>query len=175
MSLELPEEVPVVGHPDFIVTRQPVVRNTKTGADLRSRVFGDYPVVDIEGKTTNLHSIVCTSFHGPRPCKNCVIHHKNENKRDARPENLEWVSRKEHSLRHGNALCSDARVRKPHPSFPLFPGQNRQWVKAVWDRQRKKSIPHYFGSVCADPTGEFALRRYREWERQPSTRDNSSD
>jgi len=35
-----------------------------------------------------------------------------------------------------------------------------QWRRDFWDRQKKRSVAYYFGSVVADPTGDNAAREF---------------
>ncbi len=42
-----------------------------------------------------VHQLVCEAFHGPRPSKDHVVSHKNENALDNRWDNLEWTTQKD--------------------------------------------------------------------------------
>lgn len=51
-----------------------------------------------------IHVVVCMTFHGPCPSKTHEVAHWNGNRRDNRPDNLRWTTRKENyadAIRHG--------------------------------------------------------------------------
>lgn len=75
-------------------------------------------------KNITVHSLVAATFIGPRP-EGMQCNHKNRNKTDNRPENLEYVTPSEnyrHALRNGhqpvrgsehwNAKLTEAKVRE---------------------------------------------------------------
>lgn len=39
-----------------------------------------------------VHILVCKTFHGRRPRRDSVVSHKDDNKENCRPDNLEWSS-----------------------------------------------------------------------------------
>lgn len=49
------------------------------------------------GVTKAVHQVVASAFQLPRDDHDEVIHHKNHNKRDNRPGNLEWTTKRENS------------------------------------------------------------------------------
>lgn len=55
----------------------------------------------LDGKTLLLHRYVYEQVHGPIP-EGFVVHHRNHNKLDNRIENLEAMSRLEHSRHHND-------------------------------------------------------------------------
>jgi hypothetical protein len=46
-------------------------------------------------KTIRVHEIICTAFHGPKPTDKHIVNHKDRNRVNNRPENLEWMTQKE--------------------------------------------------------------------------------
>jgi hypothetical protein len=50
------------------------------------------------GVTKAVHQVVASAFKLPRAKHHEVIHHRNHNKQDNRPENLEWTTRRENTL-----------------------------------------------------------------------------
>jgi hypothetical protein len=71
-----------------------------------------------------VHKIIALTFHGPLPTSDYEVNHKNTNKNDNRPDNLEyltWADHYEHTKRNGrvprgercgNAKLTDAKVRE---------------------------------------------------------------
>ncbi|ENV5883854.1 HNH endonuclease signature motif containing protein [Enterobacter kobei] len=74
------------------------VRNTKTGNVLSggiSKSTGYYKVslyVDEKVKTIEIHSLVCTAFHGTKPSKGYVVDHIDKNKLNNEASNLHWIT-----------------------------------------------------------------------------------
>ena len=82
----------------------------KLWSDISGRFIGEgkpntsgYRVVCRREGTVNVkrevHSILCAAYHGPRPL-NHQVNHKNTNKLDNTPSNLEWVTQTE-NMQHG--------------------------------------------------------------------------
>lgn len=78
---------------------------------------------------------------GKYPTKKQVIHHKNENKLDDRPENLQVMTRSEHSTHHktDREAAQRAKGRKPH---------TREWKEA--NSERMKGNKHVLGYRYTD-------------------------
>ena len=58
----------------------------------------------------SIHRMVALAYvHNPDPEKNLIVHHKNDNKFDYRPENLEWTTNKKNSSKgsKGNKINVD--------------------------------------------------------------------
>jgi hypothetical protein len=56
-----------------------------------SIIIGDHSAMRV-------HRLVCTAFHGNAPTPEHIVNHKDYNKKNNRPENLEWVSQRENIL-----------------------------------------------------------------------------
>lgn len=66
-----------------------------------------YLSIGQKNKTFNVHALVAAAFYGPRP-EGKEINHKNSNREDPSPENLEYVTHSE-NMRHG--LIAGNRLR----------------------------------------------------------------
>lgn len=51
-----------------------------------------YLVVDLCGKTYNLHRVVMLTWRGAPPSSHLEVNHKNFKREDARLRNLEWLT-----------------------------------------------------------------------------------
>lgn len=61
----------------------------------------DYKRIRLDKETTrDEHRIIMEEILGRKLTKDEIVHHKNENKKDNRPENLEVMTRKEHTKMH---------------------------------------------------------------------------
>lgn len=69
---------------------------------------GRYLRVTIDGRTKNVHVLICETWHGPRPT-GTQVSHLNENAHDNRPENLAWESPKQNMARRGYLQYSGER------------------------------------------------------------------
>lgn len=70
---------------------------------------GKYPAIFLNGKNVELHRFVWTEHYGEIP-KNCVIHHKDENKLNWNISNLECLSRNDHVRKHRD-VCHRPPIR----------------------------------------------------------------
>ena len=69
-------------------------------------------------KDAYVHQMVCEAFHGPKPTADHQVNHRNRDRSDNRPENLEWVRSAEnlshrvlaHGEGHGSAKLTDEQV-----------------------------------------------------------------
>ncbi len=61
-----------------------------------------YVTARLHGKTYTVHSLVAMSYIGHRP-KGLVINHKDANKKNNRPENLEYITQAE-NIKHAQNL-----------------------------------------------------------------------
>ena len=82
------------------VKRDGTIYETSTKRVMKIRSDGrGYLCFDYRGKTYKAHIAVCTIKHGPRPSTNHIAGHKNDNKLDHRPHNVEWQTRGENVMR----------------------------------------------------------------------------
>lgn len=73
-----------------------------------------YKSLKINGKRIDEHRLVAIRIFGEEACKGMVVHHKNDDRSDNRPENLELMTKAEH-MRHHFADILDARKRSDNP------------------------------------------------------------
>lgn len=98
------------------VKRDGTIYETSTKRVMKIRSDGrGYLCFDYRGKTYKAHIAVCTIKHGPRPSTNHIAGHKNDNKLDHRPHNVEWQTRGENVRR-----AHKAKVMKPNAPRPLI-------------------------------------------------------
>lgn len=137
--------LPVVGWEGWYeVSNMGRVRRIKPGqgtkADtLKQQMTGrGYPCVglcrDGHAKRYPIHVLVANAFHGLRP-DGYEPNHKNANRLDARPENLEWITRRENrgeAVRTGRWKAPDRRG-----SANSFAKLTEQQIKAIRATQDK--------------------------------------
>lgn len=95
---------------DRKVPAYPGTMRTAPGVELVQTVEPDgyrrLAITDDSGKkhTPRVHSLICETFHGPRPTSKHEVRHLNGIRTDNRAENLAWGTRSENmqdALRHG--------------------------------------------------------------------------
>lgn len=94
--------------PNYMVSNEGDVMNKKTGRILRAcKNNSGYPTVNLYDNgnriSTSIHRIVAETFLGCEN-ENMEVNHKDGNKDNNRPENLEWMTRGEnesHAYRNG--------------------------------------------------------------------------
>ena len=64
---------------------------------------GDYPAIWLNGRNCHVHRLQWIKYHGEIP-KDCVVHHKDENKLNWDIDNLELLSRKDHIFQHKDVI-----------------------------------------------------------------------
>jgi len=47
------------------------------------------------GYSKRVHEIICTAFHGPKPSDKHIVNHKDRDRSNNKPENLEWLTQLE--------------------------------------------------------------------------------
>ena len=67
---------------------------------LDERGYSKIYIIGQNGKklTTRTHILVCLAFHGPKPTDVHTVNHKDGNKLNNAPENLEWMTRHEQMI-----------------------------------------------------------------------------
>ena len=63
-----------------------------------------YKALKINGKRIDEHRLIAIKIFGEDACRGKIVHHKNGDKRDNRPENLELMTRSEHMKHHRQDL-----------------------------------------------------------------------
>lgn len=75
------------------------VKRVETGRILKPNLTGNYPSVTLcvlsKKQDLRIHTLVCTSFIGPKPTPFHEVNHKNGLKTGNYYENLEWVTKSE--------------------------------------------------------------------------------
>jgi len=74
-------------------------------------MFGKYPAVSIHGKKYHIHRLVKMYLEKHLIASSIVVHHKDDNRLNAMPYNLEMLTDKEHGSHHnaGKTLSDDHR------------------------------------------------------------------
>ena len=101
----------------YEVSNTEKVRNSKTRKVLSKSLWGEYYRVSLQinGKSVSvhIHRLVCFAF--PEICGEyfvgATVNHKDENKFNNKPENLEWVTQKENNC-YGSRLERQANTNK---------------------------------------------------------------
>lgn len=114
-----------------------------------------YKAIKVNGKKIDEHRYIMEQHLGRKLTKNEVVHHINGNKQDNRLENLELMSRSEHSRKH--AISDDA-----HKNFATD--------EAI--QKRKKTMKNHIS--FSKPVGKFSLDG-RLIEEYPSCREAGRD
>lgn len=94
----MPDEVwlPVLGSPGYDVSDAGRIKGPR-GILKPSRLNSGYLGVKVGGKGTTVHAVVTLAFIGQRPTPAHTVNHKNGDKHDNRPANLEWLTQAENN------------------------------------------------------------------------------
>lgn len=73
-----------------------------------------YISTDNGKRTTRVHILVCLAFHGCKPTHEHTVNHKDGNKLNNTPDNLEWATRKQQSQHFYTELNGKAKRPRGH-------------------------------------------------------------
>lgn len=115
-SKKHPGWVEVPGYPYFLANKQGKVRNANTGyvtfGSLDDKGYRRVCQWDNDSKTKKeykAHHIVCTAFHGPCPSSKHEVGHKDDDRSNNAPGNLQWVTRKDNMTKANKKRVSTER------------------------------------------------------------------
>jgi hypothetical protein len=133
---------PVVGYETiYDVSNQGRVRRKTNGHGVRKGrilqgtiIITGYCQVTLfrnkQSKVALIHALVGQAFLGLRPCGH-EINHKNGIKTDNRPDNLEWVTKRENALHSHHVLGLSDHLSR------LFTGEGSSSAKLTWEKVRR--------------------------------------
>lgn len=136
---------------------------------LDERGYSKIYIIGPDGKklTTRTHILVCLAFHGEKPTPVHTVNHKDGNKVNNVPENLEWMTRSEQAIHsyqvlgnvssrprgygsHRKAVYTDDDIRQirdlyksgmSYEKITAFLGHKSSWV-AVYNIVNRKTYKH---------------------------------
>lgn len=122
-NFEGEEWKPVPGYDNTLASSKGRIKNIN-GVIYQGSLLSGYKRVSIRDKDLKVHKLVCLAFHGPAPVdgKRYLVNHKNGNKLDNTPENLEWVTDVEnttHAYENGLINTKTGRRCKPVLQYTL--------------------------------------------------------
>jgi HNH endonuclease/NUMOD4 motif-containing protein len=102
----------------------------RKGKQLKFGYTCGYPVINLHGRVTYVHRMVCEAFL-PNPNGYKYVNHMNGDRADNRVENLEWCTQS-HNLKHsyrslGRTPAMKGRLGKD------FPGRKRMVIQLSYD------------------------------------------
>lgn len=134
------------------------------------------------GGTVRVHRVVCTAFYGPAPRPDMVVDHKDTNRCNNRPENLQWVYRLENSLKNPNTRrriifhCGsiEAFIRNPSLLRDKVAQTDTSWMRPVTKDEAEACLAHLkeweqMDEMAKSSSGEGI----GEWIFQPKNRGRS--
>ena len=120
-----------------------------------------YIFVTIHGKQTPLHRLIATAFI-PNTEHKPEVNHKDGNKQNNSPENLEWVTRKENQ---DHAVRTGLQPKSAKAYTGKFTEEQRAEIKTLWDSGKsKREIAKMFG-VSHSCIVSITTDRYKYAER----------
>jgi len=101
-----------------IPTRQnPTARPLTPSVNLHGYLFVSISVGG-KKKSKNVHSLICETFHGPRPTAAHEVAHNDGDQRNNCPENLRWATRRENFAdrdKHGRTVRGERHHSRLRP------------------------------------------------------------
>ncbi len=135
-------------HPGYLVTTDGRVRGP-SGRVLKQKLVKGYPCVGISDRWTYVHTIMCTTFLGPRPTPTHQVAHGNGVRHDNRLTNLRWATPAENSadaVRHGTS-----------PLRPGGAGERNGHARLTWDQVRQIRASARGGASTRQLAGEYGI------------------
>ena len=126
-------------------------------------------MVWIDRRRFSFHCLVCKAFHGPPPSSDHVCNHKDGDKRNNTPGNLEWCTRAE-NLSHARTLpgrkSSAGALSKPLRGRKVG---TKEWTtyESASAAARKLGLNPGVISAVANPNGKRKKTGGYEFERVP--------
>lgn len=143
---------PIPGYENYyLVSDNGFVLSLRKGIVLKPKLdrYG-YPVVALcvhqKMKHIPVHRLVALAFI-PNPCNKPHVNHKNENKRDNRVENLEWVTPAENN-NYGTRNARVALSKCTNPVIAFYPDGTSERFPGVKSASRKTGIAHSMITRC---------------------------
>lgn len=135
-----------------------VLYDTKKHKHIWPRSDGrKYQCCTIDGRTYKLHTLVCIIKHGPRPPGH-IADHRNGDKDDNYPSNLEWVSKSENVRRaHKSGRMSKPIKRAVKCHRKELPNR---WPSTSQAAKYFKCSP---GTIASALTGKSKSARGYKW------------
>lgn len=111
------------------------------------------------GITKAVHQVVASAFQLPRDDHDEVIHHKNHNKRDNRPENLEWTTKSENSQA---AVAAGQFEREGKHVAALISRDKARQIRDLASAMTRHEIADSFGVSVSVVDDVLANRTHRD-------------
>lgn len=96
---------PVLYRPKYEASNWGRIRIKESKIFIKFYKINNYYRANLNGRFLRIHKVIAQTFLGKIPKDNkgrrFSIHHKNHNSLDNRPENLEYLSKEEHWIKHG--------------------------------------------------------------------------
>jgi hypothetical protein len=110
---------------------------------LKHTMSGEYPAVNVNGRSKHVHRIVCEMWNGPAPFAGAEVRHLDGDKFNNRLANLRWGSRAENyqdKVRHGTDMAGE---RNPQARLTRAAVQQMRELRETG--RTFKSIARQFG------------------------------
>lgn len=116
-------------------SRKPVARLKKVF------LHGNYPAVAIHKEKIHVHRLILSWHLGRRLTRTEYVHHRNENKLDARVENLQLMAEADHQSHHNKGKVVSQETRRK-----LTESNKRNW-STKWKHRRIYENPEFIQSL----------------------------